>query len=359
MPKTPSRTPVFDAQSLLGATIDGRYRLTGHLATGGMGAIFRAQHVHLRKDVALKVMRPELASSPELVERFRREAQIASSLAHPNIVPVSDFGKSREGYLFFAMELLEGESLFERLRRERTLPVDDALEILIQVCSGLEVAHRLGVIHRDLKPENIFLELQGGRTVARILDFGIAKMSDPSSRSDTHTGIVVGTPEYLSPEQALGTAVDPRADLYAVGLIAWRMLAGRHPFQSDDARALLMMQATQPVPALTQARPDLTAYPGLVQVIARACAKGAADRPRDAAELRAELERCAETPWAPAVNLPLPAASPFAQAPPPAPMVEAVTAPIRPSLRLALSLRLARIRAALRRLWRRAGLGST
>ncbi len=354
MPKTPSRTPAFAPEALLGTTIDGRYRLTGHLASGGMGAIFRAQHVHLRRDVALKVMRPELASSPELVGRFRREAQIASSLTHPNIVPVSDFGKSREGYLFLAMELLEGESLFERLRRERTIPVDEALEILIQVCSGLEAAHRLGVVHRDLKPENIFLELRGGRTVARILDFGIAKMADPLSRNDTHAGIVVGTPEYLSPEQALGTAVDLRADLYAVGLVAWRMLAGHHPFESDDPRALLMMQATQPVPALTAARPELAAYPGLLQVIARACAKDAAERSRSAAELGADLARCAETPWLPA---PGPAASPAAQSPLPGPPVETVTAPIRPTLRLTLSLRIARLRATLRRLRRRAGLG--
>lgn len=359
VPETTSATPVFEPRALLGTVLDGRYRLTGHLATGGMGAVFRAQHIQLGKEVALKVMRPDLASTPELVARFRREAQIASLLAHPNIVTVSDFGKSREGYLFFAMELLEGETLFERLSRDGTLPIDEALEILIQVCLGLEAAHRLNVIHRDLKPENVFLERKGGRTAARVLDFGIAKLTGPANVSDTHSGIVVGTPEYLSPEQALGTDVDTRADIYSVGLIAWRMLGGRHPYQSDDAHALLMMQATQPVPAITEARPDLSAYPALVKVIARACAKSAADRPSSAAHLRAELERCAETPWGtlepaparPEMTLSAPASEPI-------PVMEAVTARIQPNLRLAWSLRLARIRAVLRRLWRRLRLKS-
>jgi serine/threonine-protein kinase len=280
----------FEPASLVGATLDGRYVLTGHLATGGMGAVFRAKHVHLRKEFAVKVLRPDLTSSPDLVERFRREAEIASSLEHDNIVKVSDFGRSSEGFLFLVMELLQGESLFERLRREGFLPPQEAVPILWQICSALEAAHARGVVHRDLKPENVFLaRTVSGREVTKILDFGIAKFADPGSRSATQAGVVVGTPEYLAPEQAMGTSVDARADVYAVGLIAWRMLVGHHPFKADDARGLLMMQATKPVPALTEARPDLASSPALVAAVAKACEKEPVARQQSAALLRDDL----------------------------------------------------------------------
>jgi serine/threonine-protein kinase len=280
----------FEPSSLVGTTLDGRYVLTAHLASGGMGAVFRAQHVHLRKDFAVKVLRPDLSGSPDLVERFRREAEIASALDHDNIVKVSDFGRSAEGYLFLVMELLQGESLFERLRREGFMSPDEAVPILWQICSALEAAHARGVVHRDLKPENVFLARStSGREVTKILDFGIAKIADPASGTATQAGIVVGTPEYLAPEQAMGTAVDGRADVYAVGLIAWRMLAGRHPFKAEDARGLLMMQATKPVPPLTDPRPDLATYPALVAAVAKACAKDQHARQQSAAALRDEL----------------------------------------------------------------------
>ncbi len=282
--------PTFEPAALVGSTLDGRYVLSAHLATGGMGAVFRARHVHLRKDVAVKVLRPDLTSSAEIVERFRREAEIASALEHDNIVRVSDFGRSPEGYLFLVMELLTGESLFDRLRREGFLTPEDAVPILWQVCAGLEAAHALGVVHRDLKPENVYLaRTASGREVTKILDFGIAKIADPESGTATQSGIVVGTPEYLSPEQAMGTAVDARADVYAVGLIAWRTLTGRHPFKAEDARGLLMMQATRPVPPLTDARPDLGAWPGLVGAVAKACAKEPEARHQTAAVLREDL----------------------------------------------------------------------
>ena len=282
--------PALEPLSLVGATLDGRYELVDHLATGGMGAVFRARHVHLRKEVAVKVLRPDLTSSSEIVERFRREAEIASALEHDNIVRVTDFGRSPEGYLFLVMELLTGESLFDRLRRESFLPPEEAVPILWQVCAALEAAHALGVVHRDLKPENVFLaRTSSGREVAKILDFGIAKIADPASGSATQAGIVVGTPEYLSPEQAMGSAVDARADVYAVGLIAWRTLAGRHPFKADDARSLLMMQATRPVPPLTEPRPDLAAYPALVAAVSKACAKEPSARHQSAASLKEDL----------------------------------------------------------------------
>jgi len=299
---TPVSNPLpFKPETLVGATLDGRYRLVAHIASGGMGAIFRAEHVHLRKDVAVKVLRPDLTASADLVERFRREAEIAATLAHPNIVRVTDFGRSPEGWLFLAMEFLEGESLFERLRRGGPLRPEQAIPILVQVCRGLEAAHQRGVIHRDLKPENIFL-LPGEPPPTKILDFGIAKITDPGVASETQAGMVVGTPEYLSPEQAMGTAVDGRADVYAVGLIAWRMMVGRHPFQAADARGLVLMQATRPVPSLSEARPELRSHPMLLAAVARACAKDPAERTASAGQLALELEACLD----PAARLPTP-----------------------------------------------------
>ncbi len=290
MPEPAAEFPTFEPESLVGTTLDGRYVLTAHLATGGMGAVFRAQHVHLRKEFAVKVLRPDLTGSADLVERFRREAEIASALDHDNIVKVSDFGRSEAGYLFLVMELLTGESLFDRLRREGFLSPEDAVPVLWQICAALEAAHALGVVHRDLKPENVFLARSAsGREVTKILDFGIAKIADPTSGSATQAGIVVGTPEYLSPEQAMGSPIDARADVYAVGLMAWRVLAGRHPFKAEDARALLMMQATRPVPPLTDPRPDLAAYPSLVAAVAKACAKEPIARHQSAALLRLDL----------------------------------------------------------------------
>jgi serine/threonine protein kinase len=281
---------VFEPTALIGQVLDGRYLLASHLATGGMGAVFRAQHVYMRKDLAVKVLRPDLSASSDLVERFRREAEIIAAIEHENIVRVTDFGRSPEGYLFLVMELLDGESLFERLRREGFMPPEEAVGILWQVCAALEAAHARGVVHRDLKPENVFLaRTPGGREVAKILDFGIAKIGDPTSASSTAAGMVVGTPEYLSPEQALGGEVDTRADLYSVGLIAWRMLVGRHPFKAGDPRALLMMQATQAVPPISEARPELARWPELVGVVARACEKEVAQRTQTAALLKVQF----------------------------------------------------------------------
>jgi serine/threonine-protein kinase len=285
----PAPHPAFDPASLVGTTLDGQYRIDSHLASGGMGAVFRAHHLSLRKDVALKVLRPELTSSLELQERFRRESEIAASLEHRHIVRVTDFRRSPEGLLYLAMELLDGESLFDRLRREGFLPPDEAVQILWQLCDGLEAAHAKGVVHRDLKPENVFMARGPGGEVVKILDFGIAKMADPGPGAATQSGMVVGTPEYLSPEQATGSAIDARADLYTVGLIGWRMLSGHHPFKAEDARGLLMMQATRPVPPLAEIRADFAAYPLLAATIARACQKDPAARYQSAAEFKADL----------------------------------------------------------------------
>jgi eukaryotic-like serine/threonine-protein kinase len=279
----------FQPDSLLGTVVAGRYRLAGHLASGGMAAVYVAEDTRDRREVALKVLRPDLAVSPDVVRRFLCEGSIASMIDHENVVRVLDHGGSGAGPYFIAMELLEGEGLFDRLRRRGALPPSEVVSILGQVCDGLEAAHRQGVIHRDLKPENVFLHgRRGAPPVVKILDFGVASAANAETGD---AGFVVGTPEYLSPEQAFGKAVDARADIYSVGVMAWRMLVGRTPFTADSADSMIRMQAREPVPPLTEARPDLAAHPDLVAAVARACAKDPDERPASAEALAEELAR--------------------------------------------------------------------
>jgi serine/threonine-protein kinase len=264
------------------------------------------------------------------------------------------------------MELLQGESLFDRLRREGSLPPPEAVGILWQICAALEAAHARGVVHRDLKPENVFMARSGsGRETAKILDFGIAKLADPTGTVNTASGMVVGTPEYLSPEQATGGEVDARADLYGVGLIAWRMLVGRHPFKAPDARALLMMQATQPVPLASDARTELGAWPGLVAAVARACEKAVARRHQSAASLKADLAAAVPGFTPPSAATPPPTATPSGTArgtwPPPAAdaprttidTTVGITPTVQPSWSLQRQIRRARLKLAVVDGWRR------
>ncbi|MEY2669309.1 MAG: hypothetical protein RJA59_1947 [Pseudomonadota bacterium] len=279
--------PPFQPESLLGTVVAGRYRLSGHLASGGMAAVYVAEDTRDRREVALKLLQPHLAGSPEAVRRFLCEGTIAGMIEHENVVRVLDHGG--DGACYIAMELLEGEGLFDRLRREGALAPAEVVAILVQLCNGLEAAHRKGVVHRDLKPENVFLHgRRGSAPIVKILDFGVAGGTHGEGGD---TGLVVGTPEYLSPEQAYGRAVDPRSDVYSVGVMAWRMLVGRPPFVADSAEALIRMQAREPVPSITMVRPDLGVPEDLVATVARACAKDPADRPPSAAALAVDLVR--------------------------------------------------------------------
>ena len=206
-----------------------------------MAAVYVAEDTRDRREVALKLLQPHLARAPEAVRRFLCEGAIAGMIDHENVVRIFDHGGGADGSCFIAMELLEGEGLFERLRRAGALPPAEVVAILVQVCNGLEAAHRQGVVHRDLKPENIFLHgARAARPVVKILDFGVAAGAHGEGGD---TGLVVGTPEYLSPEQAFGKAADARSDVYSVGVMAWRMLVGRPPFTAESADAVIKMQA--------------------------------------------------------------------------------------------------------------------
>ncbi len=282
-----------------GSILDGRWRIETLLGIGGMGSVYRAEHVHVGKKAALKVLHADLCRSPPDRERFRREARVASRLRSPHVVEVLDFGEDAAGRPFLVMELLEGEPLRALLDREGRLAPARVVRLLRQLLDGLGAAHAEGIVHRDLKPENLWLSGVGAEELLRVLDFGIAKWSE--ARADvtrTQAGLVVGTPEYLSPEQAVGGEVDRRADLYAAGILAFVMLTGRHPFDTSDLRALVAAHAFERVPSPSSVAPNLAAWPRLVDFVARATEKDRARRAGSAAELRALLEG-AETPIRP------------------------------------------------------------
>ncbi len=274
---------------LLGTLIDDRYMLLASLGEGGMGQVYQARHVLMDKPVAVKVLLAELAHLPDLTKRFEREAQSSSRLNDPHIITVTDFGRTASGQHYLVMELLEGENLADRLDQQGALPVALAMRVAGQILKGLAHAHSQGVVHRDLKPENVMLVQHGDESdFVKILDFGIAKLADGGSgESLTRSGVVFGTPKYLSPEQALGDEVDGRADLYAAGVILWEMLVGAPPFAGETAMDTMSLHLTGDIPRLH----DHGAFPrGLQQVIDRALAKKPADRFQEAEDFLAALE---------------------------------------------------------------------
>lgn len=235
-----------------GRILAGRYRLIAKLGQGGMGSVWKAEHLALRTNVAIKLIDPTAAESSDALARFQREALSAAELRSAHIVHIMDYGID-EGVPFIAMELLEGESLAARLDRVQRLSWDETRRILQQVCRALAVAHGKGVVHRDLKPDNIFITLEGSEEVAKVLDFGVAKRLDSLSLSGdlkTRSGSLLGTPYYMSPEQALGEpGIDQRADIWSLGIIAYECLTGRRPYAKDTLGALLM-SICQDVPPL-------------------------------------------------------------------------------------------------------------
>src|SRR3954471_14977979 len=223
----------------------GSYRILHELTSGGMGTVFRAEHVLLGRPAAVKLLRRDLSTSATLVQRFVNEAKAVTACKHPGIVEVYDFGYTEDGHAFIVMEFLDGESLGRRLARLR-LTEAQAAAIALGVASALRAAHRVGVIHRDLKPDNVFLvpDPDGGVDRTKVLDFGIAKLADAASDSrNTQTGALIGTPLYMAPEQARAAAtIDHRADLYSLGCILFHMLTGRPPFVADGAGEIIALQ---------------------------------------------------------------------------------------------------------------------
>ncbi|HWU90919.1 MAG TPA: serine/threonine-protein kinase, partial [Kofleriaceae bacterium] len=248
---------------LIGAEVDGRYRVIELIGEGGMGKVYLAEHVEIGKRVALKVLHPSYSRMPDLVERFRREARAASKIGHPNIVDVTDSGTTADGSVYFVMEYLEGVELGSVIEREGALDVARALRIAGQICRALAAAHAQGIVHRDLKPENIYLITRDGAAdVVKVLDFGIAKTTEAEAARErrlTSPGMAMGTPEYMAPEQAAGRAADARCDVYALGAILYEMVTGVPPYSGDNFMEILTKKATiDPTPP-NQVRLDLPA----------------------------------------------------------------------------------------------------
>ena len=306
-----------------------QYLVDAEIGRGGMAVVYRARDVRLNRRVAIKVLPPELAFNSDVRERFLREAQTSAQLAHPGIVPIYMVDEA-EGLVFFVMALVEGETLGERLARERRLPVDQVRRILMDVADALAYAHSRGVVHRDIKPDNIMLDRASGRPV--VTDFGIARAAAGDSRL-TVTGVAIGTPAYMSPEQALGEReIDGRSDIYSLGIIGYHMLAGEPPFKASNTPAMLVKHVSEAPRPLDQLRPD--APRELVAAIARALAKKPEDRWADGAAFRDALsgaravpdfvERPAADPFRGAVD-------PWERPPAPAPSRAPLYAPLPPS----------------------------
>ncbi|MEZ4403276.1 MAG: serine/threonine-protein kinase [Kofleriaceae bacterium] len=275
-------SPTAAPADLVGREIAGRYRVTAKLGEGGMGAVYRGEQISLKRQVAIKVLRPELSADVGLVRRFNAEAELAARLSHPNTVNIYDFGQDANGALFIAMEFLEGRSLRHLLTQEAPLTPARALSIGRQVAASLADAHAHGIVHRDLKPDNVMLTERGKeRDVARVLDFGIAKLRDDDRATNamTRAGDLVGTPQYMAPEQIKGDAVDGRTDVYALGAMLYEMITGRLPFEGPTVMAVLSKHLTETPPAPSERRPDLALPPQLDALVMAALAKEPAARP--------------------------------------------------------------------------------
>jgi eukaryotic-like serine/threonine-protein kinase len=329
----------------VGELIVGRYELEELVGEGGMSSVYRAHDTVLERRVAIKVLHEHFSRDPEYVERFRREARAIARLAHPNVVTVIDRGEW-EGRQFIVFEHVAGENLKAVISREGPLPVDRALELACQIARALAFAHELGIVHRDVKPHNVLLD---GSGTAKVTDFGIARALD-SDDALTATGTVLGTGQYLSPEQANGERGDERSDQYSLGVVTFELLTGTAPYSGDNLMAVAMRHVRDPVPSVRTLRPDL---PERVDaVIARAMAKRPEDRFDSMGELAVALESCRESEDGReerpdedtgVMGPPRPAAA----APPtqalPAPPATTVAAPRRSGLRVAAILLVAAV----------------
>jgi serine/threonine protein kinase len=274
----------------------GKYRIVDEIAEGGMGMVYRAEHLTLGSPAAIKILLPKFTVDPLVVQRFFTEAKATSAIRHVGIVDVYDFGMLPGGSAYIAMELLRGEPLSEFIERQRQIGPHAAIAITLQLLAALDAAHVIGIVHRDLKPDNIFLVPDAGSpggVRVKVLDFGVAKLVSEvlGPRSKTAAGTVLGTPTYMAPEQCKGGVdIDHRADLYAVGCILYEMLTGAPPFVSHTgAGELLAMHIYQPAPRLAEAAPHLP--PEADQIVAKMLAKHVGDRPPSAAWAMAALER--------------------------------------------------------------------
>jgi serine/threonine protein kinase len=287
-----------DEDPFVGQLIGERYRVIKRIGEGGMGMVYLAEHEAIEKKLAIKVLKDQYAQREDVVARFQQEAKSASRVKHEGVLEVFDFGRTLDHRFYIAMELLDGRDLAFVLEKEQRLVPMRAVRIAVQVARALTAAHQKGIVHRDLKPENIFVRVgDDGREYIKIVDFGIAQLraegedaSDPNAkvqgRKLTKTGMIFGTPEYMSPEQASGKSIDQRVDIYALGIIMFEMLAGRTPFQGETFMAILTAHLTEPTPSLSAtAQGGFVCSPELEVVVQKALAKKPDDRYKSMNEL--------------------------------------------------------------------------
>lgn len=302
----PSKSPPeSDPRALLGSTIAGRYRVEALLGKGGMGSVYRVQHLAIRKPMALKVLSEKMMSVPAVVARFEREATLAAHLDHPHVVSASDFGRTEEGRFYLVLEYVEGKELRDVLDElGGPLPPVRAFYIARQIASALTRAQSLGIVHRDLKPENIMLVRRDGHDdYVKVLDFGLALLSRhlESTGGDEHTvetapkitqvGEIFGTPAYMAPEQTIGAATDIRTDLYAVGVVLYEMLTGVRPFAGQSTLALIQQHLAVPAPPMRERAPKVRVPEDMEALVMRLLAKQPAARFQSPEELIEAIDR--------------------------------------------------------------------
>ena len=282
--------------SLLNSEVDGKYEILELLGQGGMGTVYRARQKFIEREVALKVLRGEFARDVTGVKRFFSEARAASKLRNRHSVVLFDFGLAKEGFLYFTMELLRGVSLGRVLKDRGPLSAGEAVHIAIDVCHSLEEAHSMGIVHRDLKPDNIIIVEDRDEYIAKVVDFGIAKLlTDDDGTSLTNTGMLCGTPAYMSPEQSAGREVGRGSDIYSLGIVLYEMLAGFPPFRAETPVLLLMKHINEEPRRISSVHPEVNIPASLDELLVKMLSKKPSERPNRVRELRESLEEMLQT----------------------------------------------------------------
>jgi tetratricopeptide (TPR) repeat protein len=292
--------PKSAADLFVGRTIQGKYEVLEKIGEGGMGVVYRARHIHLHRDFAIKFLLPTgpYGFDEQQLGRFQREAREASGLHHQNLVSIIDFGTTDDAMPFLVMDLVEGETVSEMISKNGPVAVEDAVEISGQICDAMQYAHSKGVIHRDLKPSNVMVSRNGGGFTVHVLDFGVAKFNtqaeDAALKTLTATGEIVGSPAYMSPEQAMGYKLDARSDIYSMGCIIFEMLAGRPVFRGDSAMAIVVKHLNDAPPALRDIPEGRHVKPELAKIVRQTLEKQPGSRYQTVADLQHDIARVKE-----------------------------------------------------------------
>jgi serine/threonine protein kinase len=286
----------MDVKDLVGQVLDNRYTVLGRVGKGGMGVVYKAEQHLIKRIVALKVLNRDIVKDETAVKRFLNEARVIASLENPHTVTLYDFGVTTDGLLYYTMELLDGQPLSAIVKRDGPLDYKRAVDLLLQTCESLEEAHDKGILHRDIKPENLFVIRKGGKERVKVLDFGIAKLVGDSSSGEsvTKTGMICGTPQYLSPEQVMGAKPVPASDLYSLAIVLYEILAGEPPFYSPTPMKLLLAHLNERPAAIAIKNPRVKVPASIDAFVLKGMAKAPEERFSCVAEFRAALLRAVE-----------------------------------------------------------------